>query len=326
MDTFVNSAWYHTRYTCRDSTTKILDERATQWLPVDHYFGGDEHAQGHLVYCRFIHKVLRDLDMFPGDCGDEPYQALLCQGMVQGADGKKMSKSQNNTVMAKDILDTLGADTARMYIIGIGNPKDSFPWKDEHVRGHVNFLAGLWRLARERKEQVCAGVDQELNGTNKLALYRLLHSIDHNIEEQRFNNLVFGGLHSLRNLLWENPDDAALQHQGFLHLLKVLNLISPHIADDLWHELGFSGLLLDAAWWPRIDAADLTGATRKFIVQINGKKRDEIEVPIELEEAALLTQARSAKNVARHLEGKEEKQAKVVQRSGSHGIIFFVVV
>lgn len=324
MDTFVNSAWYNARYTCRDSHDAILDERAALWLPVDHYFGGDEHAQGHLVYCRFIHKVMRDLGLHPGDCGDEPYQALLCQGMVLGSDGKKMSKSQNNTVMAKDILDTLGADTARMYIIGIGNPKDSFPWNDEHVHGHANFLAGLWRLAHERKEQVLAGADQELTGKNLLALRRLQASIDRNIAEQHFNNLVFGGIHSLRNLLWDNPDDLALQHDGFVCMLKVMNLVSPHIAEEIWHEFGFAGLLIDAPWWPPIEQNELVGDTHKFIVQVNGKKRDEIEVAAGLADAELLELARQANNVSRHLADKTEQQAKVVRRDATHGIIFFV--
>lgn len=325
MDTFVNSSWYHARYTCRDSADRMLDDRASQWLPVDHYFGGDEHAQGHLVYCRFIHKVMRDLGLHPQPCGDEPYQALLCQGMVLGSDRKKMSKSQENTVLAKDILDTLGADTARMYIVGIGNPKDAFPWNDEHVHGHAQFLSGLWRLARERRPAIMAGKELELTGTNKVALHRLLHNVDRNLREQHFNNLVFGGIHSVRNLLWENPADHALQHQGFLHLLKVMNLVSPHIAEAMWSELGFPGLLIDASWWPKINVADLDGDTEKYVVQINGKRRDELEATAGCTDGELLQQARGLPNVVRNLAGKAERQARVVRRSGGHGIIFFVI-
>ena len=325
MDTFVSSSWYNARYTCRDATDRILDERAAKWLPVNHYFGGDEHAQGHLVYCRFIHKVMRDLDMHPGDCGDEPYSALLCQGMVQGADGKKMSKSQDNTVMAKDILDQLGADTARMYIIGIGHPKDSFPWNDEHVRGHAQFLTGLWRMAIERKESVLKGATVELTGKNLIALKKLLVNIDRNLKEKHFNNLVFGGIHSLRNLIWDNPDDLALQHQGFIHLLKVMNLVAPHIAEEIWHEFEFEGLLIDAKWWEPIKDSELVGDVSKFIVQVNGKRRDEIEVAINTDDDEILETARNTEKIARYLENKTEKQAKVVHRKGGHGIVFFVV-
>ncbi|MBF2735169.1 MAG: leucine--tRNA ligase [Betaproteobacteria bacterium AqS2] len=324
MDTFVNSAWYYARFACRDAADEMVAARAAPWLPCDHYFGGDEHAQGHLVYARFIHKVMRDLKILPPESGDEPFAALLCQGMVLGSDRKKMSKSQDNTVMAKDILERYGADTARMYIIGIGNPKDAYPWNEEHVRDHALFLEALWTLARERREQVAAGADAEPAAANGLALKRLQAAIDRNLKEQRFNNLVFGGIHSIRNLVRDNPEDAGLQHQGFAALLKTLNLIAPHVAEELWAGLGYEGLLIDASWWEPIAAAELQGDEQLYVVQVNGRKRDELTVAAGLGDEEVIAAARACANVARHLEGKQVAQAKVVRKPGGHGIVFFV--
>lgn len=324
MDTFVNSAWYYARFLCRDATEQMVDERGAPWLPCNHYFGGDEHAQGHLVYARFIHKVMRDLKILPPDSGDEPFEALLCQGMVLGNDRKKMSKSQGNTVMAKDILEQYGADTARMYIIGIGNPKDAYPWNEEHVHAHSLFLDALWTLARERREQVKAGAGQDPQPAQLRELKKLMAAIDRNIKEQRFNNLVFGGIHSIRNLLRDHPDDAGLQHHGFAALLKTMNLVAPHVAEELWLQLGFEGLLLDAPWWEPIAASELQGDERLYVVQVNGKRRAEVTVGAELDDAAVIAAAQESNNVARHLEGKQVAQAKVVRKSEGHGIVFFV--
>lgn len=324
MDTFVNSAWYYARFCCRDSADAMVDGRGPQWLPCDHYFGGDEHAQGHLVYARFMHKVMRDLGLLPEGCGDEPFSALLCQGMVLGADGKKMSKSQENTVMAKDILDVHGADVARMYIIGVSNPKDAFPWNDEHVRDHARFLQALWQLALERAPAVAAGEGKEPDPALRSQLARLMAAIDRNIEEKRFNNLVFGGIHSIRNLLRDNPDDEGFQRRGFEVLLKVMNLVSPHIAEELWERLGFEGLLIDAPWWEPVTADDLRAETELFVVQVNGKRRDEVEVPSGSGDAEVAAAARERPNVARHLEGCKVANSKVIRREGAHGIVFFV--
>lgn len=324
MDTFVNSAWYYARFACRDSTDRILDGRAGHWLPCDHYFGGDEHAQGHLVYARFMHKVMRDLGLLPGDCGDEPFAALLCQGMVLGSDGKKMSKSQDNTVMAKDILDSHGADVARMYIIGVSNPKDTFPWNEEHVRDHAKFLDALWNLAMDRRPQVADGAGKKADPALMVALNRLLSSIDRNIGQKHFNNLVFGGIHSIRKLLRDNPEDHAFQRVGFEALLKVMNLVSPHIAEELWERLGFEGLLIDAPWWEPITAEDVQDDSRLFVVQVNGKRRDEIEVPASFGDDEVVKAAMESRNVARHLEGQKVATSKVIRKDGAHGIVFFV--
>ena len=324
MDTFVNSAWYYARFCCRDSKDSIVDERGSHWLPCDHYFGGDEHAQGHLVYARFIHKVMRDLGLLPQGCGDEPFDALLCQGMVLGSDGRKMSKSQENTVMAKDILNVHGADIARMYIIGVSNPKDTFPWNEEHVLDHAKFLESLWTLALERQVAVAEGKGKEPGRALAISLNRLMSSIDHNLAEKRFNNLVFGGIHSIRNLLKDAPEDTGFQRVGFEALLKTMNLVSPHIAEELWERLGFSGLLIDAPWWEPVAAADMQDESRLFVVQVNGKRRDSIEVPATLSDDEVLTAAREKANVARHLEGKEIADSKVIRKEGAHGIVFFV--
>lgn len=326
MDTFVNSAWYYARYLCRDDTANMVGPQARDWLPCDHYFGGDEHAQGHLVYARFIHKVMRDLKILPAEAGDEPFAALLCQGMVLGADRKKMSKSQDNTVMAKDILESYGADIARMYIVGIGNPKDSYPWNDSHVRDHALFLEGLWKLAYERRELVLASRnnDKEPDPDRLLELRKIMRNIDRNLKEQRFNNLIFGGIHSMRNLVRDAPGDGAFNREAFGALLKVLSLVSPHIAEELWLELGFAGLLIDASWWEPIAASEIDAGARKYVVQVNGKRRDEMTVAADLDDAAVIAAARDLGNVARHLADVELKQAKVIRKSGTHGIVFFV--
>ena len=325
MDTFVNSAWYYARFTCRDATKEMIDKRGEYWLPCDHYFGGDEHAQGHLVYARFIHKVMRDLKLLPDNSGDEPFEALLCQGMVLGADRKKMSKSQDNTVMAKEILEKYGADIARMYIIGIGNPKDAYPWNDSHIKDHAIFLESLWAFAYEKRDKIKNGKEQELDAKLALQLKRLMYNIDHNINEQKFNNLIFGGIHSIRNLLKDNPDNEALLHQGFAALLKTLNLIAPHTAEELWENLGYDGLIIDAKWWDPITRDQLQDDERLYVVQVNGKRRDELTISADANDDTVLEEAKKLDNVGRYLEESTIKTAKVVRKSGSHGIVFFVV-
>jgi len=269
--------------------------------------------------------VLRDLGLYPKGCGDEPFQALLCQGMVLGADGKKMSKSQDNTIMAKHILDCYGADTARLYIIGMGNPKDAYPWNEEHVKDHAMFLQNLWQLALKRRDQIAAGKEQKLAPELQLNLNKILNNIDRNLRDQHLNNLVFGGIHSIRNLIRDNADSAAMQYQGFMHLLKVMNLICPHIAEELWQQLGFEGLVIDSAWWPALTDADLHSATTVFVVQVNGKRRDQFEAPFDTDATELLELAQQRPNIARYISGKQIAKSKVIRQGNSHGLIFFAL-
>jgi leucyl-tRNA synthetase len=143
----MDSSWYYARFPSADNDKDVLDENSRYWLPVDLYIGGIEHAILHLLYSRFFHKALRDLDMVDGD---EPFKKLLTQGMVL-KDGAKMSKSKGNTVDPQAYIDKYGADTVRLYMMFTSPPEQSLEWSESSVEGSFRFLKKLWKLVDGRK-------------------------------------------------------------------------------------------------------------------------------------------------------------------------------
>jgi leucyl-tRNA synthetase len=315
FDTFMESSWYYARFTCNDSASAMLDGRANYWLPVDQYIGGIEHAILHLLYSRFYHKAMRDAGLVK--C-DEPFANLLTQGMVL-KDGSKMSKSKGNTVDPQALIEQYGADTVRLFMMFASPPEQSLEWSDSGVEGAFRFLKRLWK-------QVQAHVDAgavpalditQLNETEK-DLRRQVHTTIQKISDDlgrryTFNTAIAAAM-ELLNALQRAPDTPQAQavlREGFDAVVCMLSPIVPHITQKLWQALGHDGLLLDAPW-PAVDTAALTRSSVELVVQVNGKLRGKIEVPVDADKESISQVALADSNAARYIEGKQVKKIIVV--------------
>ncbi len=328
FDTFMESSWYFARYACPDDTDRMLDGRADYWLPVDQYVGGIEHAILHLLYARFFNKLMRDAGLIRVD---EPFTNLLTQGMVL-KDGAKMSKSKGNTVDPQALLDTYGADTARLFIIFASPPKQSLEWSDSGVEGAYRFLKRLWSFAFDCREALQAysqnlregkdravdwgQLDSERRKTRR-EIHALLQQADYDYGRYQFNTVVSAGM-KLLNLLQELPAgndaaaaDTAIRHEGFGILLRLLSPIAPHITHVLWEELGYGVAVISTAW-PQPDAGALARDTVELVVQVNGRLRGRVCVPADAGSTQIQEIAVADAQVARHVGEKSIKKVIVV--------------
>ena len=262
MDTFVDSSWYFLRYVSPDLDDAPFDAaRANDWMPVDHYVGGIEHAVLHLLYSRFVTRALSDLGSL---AVDEPFERLLTQGMVQ-LDGEKMSKSKGNVVSPQRIVSEYGADTARLFILSAAQPETAFDWTEQGVESNHAFLLRLHETVETFAESE-TGTDEPtaIDGTHaddtdaSDAHAFVGREIDAAIAEAtaEYENFKFNrAVREIRSLLtllrqyrdYASPDPAIFE-RGLVAVLKSLGPITPHICEELWDVLGGEGLLAEAAW------------------------------------------------------------------------------
>lgn len=288
FDTFVDSSWYYLRYTCADNKQAMLDDRANYWSPVDQYIGGIEHAILHLLYSRFLHKVLRDLGLVNSN---EPFENLLTQGMVL-KDGTKMSKSKGNTVDPKELIDQYGADTVRFFMMFASPPEQSLEWSQEGVEGAYRFLKKLWRQAyqiSEANQTKNTLIDNLQLSEPYKNLNRKLHETIQKVTDDYARRLTFNtaiaAMMELFNMLtdFRNSHAASKQDNGLVNqcletLLIMLSPIVPHITHALWFDLGHTTPIIDAKW-PMVNTDALVRDTLTIAVQINGKLRGDIQAP-----------------------------------------------
>ncbi|WP_298138914.1 leucine--tRNA ligase [Acidiferrobacter sp.] len=315
FDTFMESSWYYARYCCHDNDQEMLDARARHWLPVDQYIGGIEHAILHLLYARFFNKLLRDEGLIGND---EPFTRLLTQGMVL-KDGTKMSKSKGNTVDPQALIETYGADTARLFIMFAAPPEQSLEWSDEAVAGAHRFLRRLWGLARSvaQRPRPADGECDEAHRPLRADMQALLDQALRDYGRYHFNTVVaacMGLANILQRLLDERESEsgARLLYEGVSLLLRLLAPIVPHITHRLWQDLGFAPEAIIDAPWPAVDAGALRRARVRLVVQVNGKRRAEITVDTDCERAQIEARALADETVMRHLEGKSVAKVVVV--------------
>lgn len=286
MDTFICSSWYYFRYTDpRNSNAPFEPAKANYWLPVDQYIGGIEHAVMHLLYSRFFTKVLQDAGLINVS---EPFKNLLTQGMVI-KDGAKMSKSKGNIVSPEEIINKYGADTARLFILFAAPPERDLEWSDQGVEGAYRFLGRLWRIVNyyaARIKDAPDDYDQNSLGTPERELRRILHGTIKKVTDdigERYNfNTAISAIMELVNALHqyrEHQDQhAGLVREVVLNTLKLLAPFAPHITEELWSRMGMTGSVHDQTW-PGYDPAALVRDEVEIAVQINGKLRDHITVP-----------------------------------------------
>jgi leucyl-tRNA synthetase len=331
MDTFVDSSWYYARYLSpRDDRRPFDPEAARRWLPVDVYVGGPEHAVMHLLYFRFWHRVMHRLGLV---FEDEPAARLVTQGIVNGPDGRKMSKRWGNVVAPGPIVRRFGADTVRMFMLFAAPPEKDIDWSDEQVDGLFRFLARVWRHFESRQECFTApeaalaqaeGPFLELRRKSHRTLKRCTEAFG---QELKFNT----GIASLMELVNElyalvpgtDPERAAVR-EALVLLATMLNPFAPHVAEELWHEVmgpAARDRLLAEEPWPAYDPALVAADTVTIAVQVNGKLRGEVQAAAAAPEAEVRTLAEADEKVKAHLAGKTVRKVVFVPKR----LINFVV-
>jgi leucyl-tRNA synthetase len=324
MDTFVDSCWYYARYLSpHDATAPFARAEADRWLPVDTYVGGPEHAVLHLLYFRFWHKVMGELGLV---ASPEPATRLITQGIVKGRDGEKMSKSRGNVVSPRDIVKQFGADTARLFILFAGPPEKDMDWSDEQVEGLYRFLGRVWRAYVKQAPRVgtsnsayglpAAGYDGQA-----LALRRMTHRTIARVTHDTFDRLQFNtaiaALMELVNELTSFEPIGGRQYEALRESLEVLALclspFAPHIAEECWHGIGRTEELALHAW-PDADPALVAEEEVTVAVQVNGKLRGEVRVPVDASQDLVQERALALDRVKSHLDGKAIRKVVYVPK------------
>ena len=346
MDTFMDSSWYFLRFTDAKNEQQAFETpKVNDFMPVDQYIGGIEHAILHLLYSRFFTKLLRDRGFLNFD---EPFQRLLTQGMVQGLtyvnpnkSGKDkfiasglvnpddprdpetgeplqrlyatMSKSKGNGVAPEDVISKYSVDTARMFVLFKAPPEKDLEWDEADVEGQFRFLNRVWRLVvefngQQTKQHELTKPEKELRRSIHTAIKEVTEDLE---GEYQFNTAV-SELMKLSNALTDAEcKDSPIYAEGVRTLLLLLAPFAPHITEELWHMLGNSDSV-HAQSWVKFDAAALIADEITLVVQVNGKKRGDLQVPAQANQVELEKFARESEAALRYIEGREIRKVIVV--------------
>ncbi|MBV6625512.1 MAG: leucine--tRNA ligase [Rivularia sp. (in: Bacteria)] len=352
MDTFIDSSWYYLRFTDAKNDNQVFDsDKVNDWMPVNQYVGGIEHAILHLLYSRFFTKVLRDRGLLNFD---EPFQHLLTQGMVQGLTytnpnkaGKDkwvasnlvdasnprdpetgeplqqvyatMSKSKGNGVAPEDVIAKYGVDTARMFVLFKAPPEKDLEWDEADVEGQFRFLNRVWRLVtdfvnnpqsskKSKQENPKSKIEKDL----RRAIHTAIKEIGEDVDSDYQFNTAISELMKLSNALNDAKcKDSPVYAEGVHTLVTMLAPFAPHIAEELWHLLGNENSVHTASWCKH-DPEALIADEITLVIQINGKKRGDLQVPAQLDKAGLEKYARESEVAQRHTENKTIKKVIVV--------------
>ena len=302
MDTFVDSSWYFFRYADADNSAAIFDpEKPAYWMPMDQYIGGIEHAILHLLYARFMTKMLHDMEM---SSVEEPFARLFTQGMIT-LDGAKMSKSKGNVVDPVDLFASHGADSLRLYHLFMGPPTDDAAWNENGVDGTRRFLERVWKIGTE--EHQFSGREPNDSDRELLGLaHRTVRKVTEDIDRFHFNTAV-PALMVLTNefidYLSADPAESTY-HEVLRLLLLLLAPMTPHIAHELW-EVNGHGDMLARESWPSWDAELAHEETVTMVIQVNGKVRDRLEVSADITSAQAEKTALSSEKIQEWLDGQE---------------------
>ena len=315
MDTFVDSSWYFLRYTDAGNDSAPWDPGvAGQWMPVDQYIGGVEHAILHLMYARFFTKAFTDMGLLDAQ---EPFQALFTQGMIT-REGAKMSKSKGNVISPASYVDRYGADTARCYVLFIGPPDQDADWSDEGVEGVHRFLSRLWRLGNEvgsQGQRRAPVADREAEGDDRELLRKAHWAIDKVTGDMsgRFAfNTAISAVMELVNECYRRRDSVGpdSMHFAAATAASLIFPFAPHCGAEVYEQL--TG---DRVWeqpWPVADDFFLARDTVEVVVQVNGKVRDRLQAPAAASREELEGLASASPKLQMHVDGKEVVRVVVV--------------
>ena len=308
MDTFVDSSWYFLRYADARNDDAAWDPQIVDyWLPVKQYIGGIEHAVLHLLYARFFTKVLNDMELLGFR---EPFSRLFTQGMIY-RHGAKMSKSKGNVVSPDDAVQRYGADALRLYILYMGPAEQDKEWSDAGIEGTARLLDRVWRLTLEVAAR--GPVEAPADGELLRATHRTIDRVTDDILRRFQFHTPIAALFELVNEIYKVKDDPARAGEVGFATQTVVSLVqpyAPHVAEELWERLGHSRL-----WetpWPVADLALVASDTVEVVVQVNGKLRDRLHVPVGTPEDELVALALASERVQAHLDGGEPRKTIVV--------------
>jgi leucyl-tRNA synthetase len=306
MDTFVESSWYLFRYACpRYDKGPVDPAMMDYWLPVDQYIGGIEHAVGHLIYCRYFTKVMRDMGMLSLD---EPVRGLLTQGMVC-KDGAKMSKSKGNVVDPDDMIGRYGADTVRLFSLFAAPPEKDLEWSDKGIEGAHRFLLRVWRLIASWVAEPGKVPDKRAAEEMERLRHKTIKKVSEDVERYHFNTAIAAIMEYVNFLYGVGP--SGIPKEAMEDLVILMSPFAPHAAEELWSRLGHGQTVL-ARRWPAYDARKIAEEIVTIVVQVNGRLKDRLEVAKDISEQDLRTQALSSEKVRSQLGEKKPRKVIVV--------------
>jgi leucyl-tRNA synthetase len=311
MDTFMCSSWYHLRYLSPHYDKGPFDPAEYDyWMPVDTYTGGIEHATMHLLYTRFFHKALRDMGITEGP---EPMLQLRNQGMVLGEDNEKMSKSRGNVIAPDILVDKYGADTVRAYLMFFARWEMGAPWDSKGIEGSSRWVRRTWTLFTDDTPN--GSPSPETLRALRRKVHQTLRRVTRNFEQFEFNTIV-SSLMELLNEMYKAREAGAAGSKEWAEAqelyLKMMAPITPHIAEELWAEIGKKYSIHTQAW-PKVDEAAAKEEEVTIAVQVNGKVRDRITVAADADDETVKAAALSAEGIVRSLEGRQPAKVIVVK-------------
>ena len=305
MPQWAGSSWYFLRYIDPHNNHEVADyEKLKEWLPVNLYVGGAEHAVLHLLYARFWHKFLYDLGVVPTK---EPFQKLVNQGMILGSNHEKMSKSKGNVVNPDDIVEQYGADTLRLYEMFMGPLDASIPWSEEGLGGAHKFINRVWNLLIDENDNLRDRVTTINNHDLDKIYNETVKKVTEDYEAMHFNTAISQLMVFVNNAY--KADSLPLEYvEG---LVKLLSPVVPHITEELWSKLGHVGSIAYAKW-PTYDESKLVEDVVEIVVQINGKVRQHLQVSKDASREELQTLALNDERIKQELADKEIKKVIAV--------------
>jgi len=328
MDTFVDSSWYYLRYADpRNKDVFARTEHLSKWMPVDFYMIGPEHIVLHLLYSRFFTKFLRDEGYLTVD---EPFAKMRHQGMILGPDNRKMSKSKGNVISPDEVIEKYGADTLRMYEMFMGPIDADKPWNQSSVHGMFRFLKRVWSIYQKLDVRgLKLETESNNNKTILQSLNKTIKKVGEDIEAMKFNTAIAAMMEFLNTL--ENelrvtclPAGTAsyeLRIDDVKKFLKILSPFAPFMTEEVWHEVLGQGNSIHEEPWPVVDESLLAVSSVTIPIQINGKTRDTIVIPVEANEAQVIESALQSEKIQKYV--IENKYNKVIYVQGR--ILNFIV-
>ncbi len=292
MPQWAGSSWYFLRYIDPKNENVFADsEKLKYWMPVDWYNGGMEHVTRHLIYSRFWYKFLYDLGEVPYA---EPYAKRTAQGLILGPDGVKMSKSRGNVIDPNEVVDSMGADVLRTYVLFMGDYEQAAPWSEDSVKGCKRFVDRIWNLLDIVKD------GDDYSAELMSSMHKTVKKVSEDIEAMKFNTAIA----ALMTLLNQIYSVGSINKAELKTLLLLVNPFAPHVTEEMWEKMSFGGTVTDQTW-PEFDEAKCVDATVEIAVQVNGKIKARINVATEISNEDAIAAAKEVDAVKEIIDGKQ---------------------
>ncbi|MBQ7962077.1 MAG: leucine--tRNA ligase [Clostridia bacterium] len=292
MPQWAGSSWYFLRYIDPKNENVFADsEKLKYWMPVDWYNGGMEHVTRHLIYSRFWYKFLYDLGEVPYA---EPYAKRTAQGLILGPDGVKMSKSRGNVIDPNEVVDSMGADVLRTYVLFMGDYEQAAPWSEDSVKGCKRFVDRIWNLLEIVKD------GDDYSSELMSSMHKTVKKVSEDIEAMKFNTAI-AALMTLLNQIYSKGE---INKAELKTLLLLVNPFAPHVTEEMWEKMSFGGTVTDQTW-PEFDEAKCVDATVEIAVQVNGKIKARINVATDISNEDAIAAAKEVDAVREIIDGKQ---------------------